>query len=311
MTAGSNGSGAPAEDDDPFGHLYRSDDGPAAAAGQGGGTAAGSGTSPRQPGVPRTSYHQVRAVGEHRYPGAAPQRPQGPSPHYAAPETLPGGRAAARQRRPAEPGRGRGGGRGLLVGAVAVVAAVVLGVGAAIYFSEDGDETTQGGGPSASPSATKDDGQGGKPDDKPEKPDLPSGDAATFTLGGDAVVRSDIPGAEAVGGRYVTLKKPGSSATWTTKVEQGGQYRLYVGYSVPGEKRDLTLWVNGEKRSQPLNMDNFAKAPKGDWEKGWTWTYALVNVEEGSNTFKLSCEEGNACDVAVDRAWLAEPEGGD
>ncbi|WEH41145.1 CBM35 domain-containing protein [Streptomyces sp. AM 2-1-1] len=119
MTAGNNGESKP-EDDDPFGYLYA--DGQAAGAqapGQGGygypGPAA-------QPGVPRTSYNQVRAVGERQY-GQVPQQygqPQPPygqqpsqqpygqqpygqpqqqpygRPHtqYAAPETLPGGASA-------------------------------------------------------------------------------------------------------------------------------------------------------------------------------------------------------------------------
>src|SRR6478609_9476838 len=97
MTAGNNGASKP-EDDDPFGYLYA--DGQAAGAqppGQGGygypGPAA-------QPGVPRTSYNQVRTVGERQYGqqvpqqqayGYPPQAPQGgpngaygrPNPQYA------------------------------------------------------------------------------------------------------------------------------------------------------------------------------------------------------------------------------------
>lgn len=103
MTAGNNGASKP-EDDDPFGYLYA--DGQAAGAqppGQGGygypGPAA-------QPGVPRTSYNQVRTVGERQY-GQVPQQqaygqqappqygqPNGqygqPNAQYAAPETYPG-----------------------------------------------------------------------------------------------------------------------------------------------------------------------------------------------------------------------------
>jgi|GEM_PF-2811463 hypothetical protein len=65
MTAGNDGT---PEDDDPFAYLYRSEGGeqPGQAAGQ--------------PGVPRTSYHQVQRVGERRSPaqsgyGYPPQQP--------------------------------------------------------------------------------------------------------------------------------------------------------------------------------------------------------------------------------------------
>ncbi|GFM98565.1 hypothetical protein Sfulv_33760 [Streptomyces fulvorobeus] len=95
MTAGNNGASKP-EDDDPFGYLY--EDGQAAGAharGQGGygypGPAA-------QPGVPRTSYHQVRTVGERQYGqhvphqqtyGQPPQAPYGrPHPQHAAPRRI-------------------------------------------------------------------------------------------------------------------------------------------------------------------------------------------------------------------------------
>ena len=306
MTAGRNGSGAPSDDEDPFGYLYRSDgDSSAQASPQADGTggAAGHPAPPQRPGVPRTSYTQVRPVGERSYGGAAQQ----PSPHYAAPETLPGGRAAARQRAAgAGHGRARRGGTGLLVGALAVVAAVVLGVGAAVYFSDGSSHTTQGPGPGASPTVDDRDGEDEDRSPTPTRAELPEGDAATFTLGGDAAVRSDIPGAKAQGGRYVVMDKPGSSATWTAEIPQAGRYRLYVGYGVPGRKMDLTLWVNGERQERPLNMDNFAKAPEGDWTKGWTYTYADVNLTEGKNAIMFSCEEGNACQVALDRTWLKE-----
>lgn len=99
MTAGNNGASKP-EDDDPFGYLYA--DGQAAGAqppGQGGygypGPAA-------QPGVPRTSYNQVRTVGERQYGQQVPHQQQAygqqappqygqPNAQYAAPETYPGG----------------------------------------------------------------------------------------------------------------------------------------------------------------------------------------------------------------------------
>lgn len=319
MTAGNQGDGTnPPENDDPFGYLYRSDDGSEnqdAAGGRGG---YGGPVGPSQPGVPRTSYNQVRAVGERSYggqPPAAGQPPHraDPSPHYAAPETQPGGRAAARHRPEDGPGPGRPPRRnGLLIGSIGVVAAVVVGVGAAILFSDGGGEEDPRAGESSSPSPTGEESPG-QDDPKPDPsasapPDLPSGDAATFTLGGDPTVETTVPGAEAQNGTYVMMNKPGASATWTTEIAEGGSYRLYLRYGVPGKDMNLTLYVNGEKQSRPLNMGNFANAEEGEWDKGWTQTWATVNATQGSNTFRIACEDGNACEVNLDRAWIALDE---
>ncbi|SEQ25653.1 hypothetical protein [Streptomyces radiopugnans] len=320
MTAGNNGSGTP-ENDDPFAYLYRSE----------GGTGGGGGAAASQPGVPRTSYNQVRAVGERRYGGQQGQQ-QGPprqhqqqahqsSAHYAAPETVPGGRAAARREAAAAGPAGRGRGRnhnGLLVGALAVVAAVVLGVGAAIFFS-DGDDANadQTGGVQAATAGAGDGGgddgdDGDKGSDKNKNKEkepgaLPSEDAASLQLGGGATTDKAVQGAQSRSGAYVTgLDKPGSSATWTFEVPEDGKYTLFVGYGVPGKDANSTLAVNGTPRKDPLNMKNFAGAGEGEWEKGWTRTFAWVDLNKGSNTVSISCEEGNQCGFVLDRVWLKE-----
>lgn len=95
MTAGNNGANKP-EDDDPFGYLY--EDGQAAGAQpprQGG--YGYPGPAAPQPGVPRTSYNQVRTVGERQYGQQVPQQqPYGqqqaynqPNAQYAAPRRTP------------------------------------------------------------------------------------------------------------------------------------------------------------------------------------------------------------------------------
>ncbi|HZG02611.1 MAG TPA: hypothetical protein VE546_03350 [Streptomyces sp.] len=308
MTAGNNGSGTP-ENDDPFAYLYRSEDG------------AGNGAATQQPGVPRTSYTQVRAVGERRYGGQAgqqPQRPQQspqqPNAHYAAPETVPGGRAAARHN--ASGGRGRAAARsrnhnGLLIGALAVVAAVVVGVGAAIAFSDDG-ETGNHAGSTPTPTAEVDDGaagEGGKDEntDGGKKPQgvLPKEDAASLQLTPPATAAKDITGSRARSGAYVGgFTQPGASATWTFDVPEAGKYTLFVGYGVPGKDANSTLTVNGTPRQQPLNMKNFAGAGEGQWDKGWTRTYAWLDLNKGTNTVKISCEQGNQCDFVLDQLWV-------
>jgi hypothetical protein len=122
---------SPPEGDDPFGYLYR----------QEGGAPGAPPAAPQQP-----SYRQVRPVGERTYAGQQQnggygypqQQPQQQNPYYAAPEAQPGGGY------PGGPGRGGYDDEDesprrntMLIGAIAVVTAVVLGVGAAIVFSGD------------------------------------------------------------------------------------------------------------------------------------------------------------------------------
>ncbi len=304
MTAENDGTGAATpEGDDPFGYLYRQE--------------GGEGSPATQSGVPRRSYNQVRAVGERQYggyaggPGAQQTAAYGqqPNAHYAAPETMPGGRATTQH--PSGGGHGgRGGGgsrNGLLVGALAVVAAVVIGIGAAIYFNNSpGDEDGKGG---AAASGNGGQGQQQKPgSDKPRKGKQIGKklDAAGFQLAGGAAAASDVPGAEAGNGSYVgSMNATGASATWSApNVPQDGIYTLYVRYGVPGKDANATLTVNGKPGSQPLNMSNFGNAEEGDWEKGWTRTYAYVDLKQGANTFKISCEDGNNCDFNLDQVWL-------
>ncbi|MBT2398469.1 carbohydrate-binding protein [Streptomyces sp. ISL-100] len=330
MTAANNGTSTP-EDDDPFGYLY--EDGRAAGA-----------VSPRsggygypgpaaQPGVPRTSYHQVGTVGQRQYGQQQSQQQYGqqvppqqaygqqaqqgqqnysqPNAHYAAPETQPGG-APTRQVPYAGGGGdgGRSGGpntKGLLIGAVAVVAVVVIGIGIALLTSNNKDNKnaqagdTGGGGSSA--------GQNVKPSDdptkKPAKPEvkLPKKDAALLQLSGFST-DTTIPGARSSSGAYVPLNTPGASATWTVKVPKAGAYTLSIDYGVPGKDAKTSLTVNGKPHGGGLNMKNFAYAEEGDWEKGWTNTYAFVNLTKGENTFVISCGEGDQCEANLDRLEL-------
>ncbi|MFD6417548.1 carbohydrate-binding protein [Streptomyces sp. NPDC060194] len=328
MTTPGNGGadstqGTPAEDD-VFGYLYA--DGQAAGA-----TPPPGGGGYGYPGS-RSSYGQVRTVGERQYgqpqqtagqpshgqmPPHAPQ--QQSSAYYAAPETLPGG--------PGQPGRppasraqnrrGSGGGRGpntkgLLIGALAVVAAVVAGIGIAVATGGNDEPENAGGDPA--PSVTQEQPPGdavkqggdGKNQDKPAPAPLPKEDAKALTLAGGTTVAGDIKGAKAAGGTYVAgLNQVGASATWAVNdVPKDGQYRLYVTYGVPGKKASTTLTVNGEPQTRKLNMDNFAHASEGAWDKGWTRTYAQVQLKKGSNTLMISCEQGDTCDANLDQVWL-------
>ncbi|GAA5046680.1 carbohydrate-binding protein [Streptomyces similanensis] len=316
MTPGNNGASTP-EDDDPFGYLY--------ADGQANGAQPPSGGY----GYPG-SVNRVRTVGQRQYGqqgqqaatapyGQVPQQPQQqggygqPNAHYAAPETLPGGAQPPRRQQ----GRGNGGGqgrrgpntKGLLIGAVAVVAAVVIGIGVTMMGDDKNDDKAgdKGGGTaptasqsaSASPSASSSVAADGE---------LPKIDAKALLLGGTAATASSVKGAQAGGGVYVgNFNSVGASVTWTVNgIPEDGKFTVFLGYGVPGKDGTATLTINGTPSSTPVKLKNWANAPEGDYEKGWTKTYNWVQLTKGTNTIKISCEQGNQCDANLDQLWLAK-----
>lgn len=327
---GPNSGANKPEDDDPFGYLYA--DGQAAGATpptSGGGygfPGPGVGGQPgAQPGVPRTSYNQVRTVGERTYGGQRGQVPPQQQPpayqaQYQAPEALQaGGYGVPPQHQHATaqipaPGGGRGGAgssrKGMLIAAVAVVAAVVIGIGAALAFGDKGKDKNDNAGQTGQnqPSTPKNSGDpqpSGSP--SPSEAALPKADASGsgMNLTGGARLEGTVPGAKSAGGQYVGgMNTPGAAATWTVDVAKAGQYKLKMVYGVPGKDASTTLTVNGEAQSRPINMKNFSQAKPGDWEKGWTNTWSLVTLKQGTNTIKISCEAGNQCEVALDQLWL-------
>ncbi|MFJ4977769.1 carbohydrate-binding protein [Streptomyces coeruleorubidus] len=310
MTPGNNGASTP-EDDDPFGYLY--------ADGQANGAQPPSGGGYGYP----NSVNRVRAVGTRQYGqqpqnaqtapyGQVPQQQGGynqPNAHYAAPETLPGG-APTTQQQMAGGGGGRGGRgpntKGLLIGAIAVVAAVVIGIGVAMLGGEkdkDNPDDQAGTAPTQS--------QNAKPSPSPSKGEqseveLPKTDAKALRLGPGVSTASDIKGSKADGGVYVTgFNHVGATVTWTVDgIKKAGSYRLYVRYGIPGVDANATLVVNGKPQDRPLNMENFGGTPKGDWEKGWKETWSNVILTKGTNTIEVACNEGNQCDANLDQLWL-------
>ncbi|MFI1018046.1 carbohydrate-binding protein [Streptomyces sp. NPDC020965] len=313
MTAANNGASEP-ENDDPFGYLY--EDGQAAGATPPSGRGRGYGYPgpAAQPGVPRTSYNHVRTVGERQYGQQVPQQgypPQGyaqPNPQYAAPETYPGGPPT----HPVPPQQGHGGGRGpntkgLLIGALVVVAVVVIAIGVALLGKDD-DKNTAGDKketPGASAPA-----QSAQPSDEPPPVkesaapgDLPKQDAATLKLGVPAKLGTEIKGAKGTGGAYVAFNGVGGSASWSVDVPEDGEYSMFITYSVPGKDAKTSLTINGGTPRE-IRMKNWAKAAEGDWEKGWTRTYAYANLKKGKNDLKISCEPGDQCEALLDQVSL-------
>ncbi|WP_327682890.1 carbohydrate-binding protein [Streptomyces sp. NBC_00467] len=316
MTAANNGASTP-EDDDPFGYLY--EDGRAAGAtppGQGRGY--GYPGPAAQPGVPRTSYNQVRTVGERQYGQQVPQQQtyaqQGqPTAQYAAPETYPGGAPTRQTPLPGTPSHsgGHGGGRsggpntkGLLIGAIAVVAVVVIGIAAALMTGGGEDDKADGSGkPGGDVTAGESVEPSGEPSASEPAVELPKQDAGTLQLGPPAALAKDVKGAKGAGGAYVSFNGVGGSATWSVEVPEAGAYTLFITYGVPGKDAKTTLTVNTET-PRSVNMANFAKAAEGDWEKGWTRTYAYVNLTKGKNDLKISCEQGDQCEAFLDQLYL-------
>lgn len=336
---GPHGGANQPEDDDPFGYLYA--DGQAAGAtppGQGGGYGypgpAAGGQPGAQPGVPRTSYNQVRTVGERTYGGqrgAVPQQqpPQAYQAQYQAPEALQAnGYGVPQQPSPApqpqtQPmgpagGRGRGSGgaggssrKGLLIAAVAVVAAVAIGIGAAVAFGnkdEDKGGKNQAASQSQKPTAPKGDQPSDDASASPQasKTPLPKGEAAStgMALTGGATLQNSVQGAKSSGGQYVgNFNQPGAALTWTLDVPTAGQYKLKISYAVPGKAASTTLTVNGDQQTRPINMNNFSNAKPGEWDK-WTYTHSNVDLKKGTNTVKISCETGNQCEIIIDQLWL-------
>ncbi|MFG2604099.1 carbohydrate-binding protein [Streptomyces sp. NPDC048514] len=307
MTPGDNGASTP-EDDDPFGYLYADGQARGAQPPSGGGYGYPNSVS-RVRAVGERSYGQQAQYGQQQATYGQPTVPQQgaygqPNAHYQAPETLPGGPAG---RQPAPPtGGGRRGPntKGLLIGAIAVVAAVVIGIGVAMINgnSDDDKSGNEGGG-------TPSQSQSGEPSPSGSGAatgELPKNDAVKLQLAGGAAGASDVKGAKSSDGSYVTgLNQPGASLTWTFDgVPEAGKYSVYVGYSVPGKDATATLTVNGTQSKAKLQ--NWAHAPEGNYEKGWTRSYNWIQLNKGSNTVSISCGQGNQCDALIDRVWLVK-----
>ncbi|MDQ1037083.1 hypothetical protein QFZ75_003499 [Streptomyces sp. V3I8] len=314
MTPGSNGASTP-EDDDPFGYLY--EDGKAAGAQppSGGGGYGYPGSVNRVRPVGERKYGQAAAAPTAQY-GQAPQQQstygQPTASYSAAPESFSGGATATHQSdagsRHGGGGRGRGPNtRGLLIGAVAVVAAVVIGIGIVMLGGDSDDDKS--GDDTAGPTASA--GRSAEPSksstkEAAEPDELPEIDAKSLKLGAGVSTASDVEGASADGGLYVTgLNQVGAEVTWTVNgIPESGTYTVFTRYSVAGKDAKMTLTVNGKEFGTKLNLGNFTGAKENEWEKGWTETYSWPTLTKGTNTISISCQQGDDCDVLLDQLRL-------
>ncbi|MET9786036.1 carbohydrate-binding protein [Streptomyces canus] len=315
MTSGNNGASAP-EDDDPFGYLYADGQANGAQPPSGGGYGYGYPNS-----VNRTRSVGQRQYGQQQAP-AAPNGPYGqvpqqpgqsgytqPSAHYAAPETFPGGAPTSQQPMPGySGGGGRSGGpntKGLLIGAIAVVAAVVIGIGIAMAGGDDNDKAG-GSGASPTPSTSQSSEPSASSSGDADAKELPQIDAKALNLGTGVTTASDVEGATADGGVYVSgLNQTGASVTWNVSgIPKSGTYTLFAHYSTADEDQSMTLTVNGKEFGSKVNFGNFAHAKDGDFAKGWTKTYVWPSLNKGTNTISVSCQDGDKCNILLDQFWL-------
>ncbi|WP_328914059.1 MULTISPECIES: hypothetical protein [unclassified Streptomyces] len=284
----------------------------------------GYGYPPQQPQQPG-GYDQ----GQGQAPGQVPGQPYGGPPGYGRQQYAqqppygqgPGQGPGGQDRPPYEqqpPGGRRGGGqgyddgpgspnrKGLLIAAVAVVAAVAIGIAFAMTNGSGGgkkqatDQQTTAPATSTAPSTEP-------TTQEPPKPfDSKKVDASTLVLAGGAQQSTEHSGANAAGGVYVDhMAQVGASATWTVTVPKDDSYTFFINYGNAGPDATLTLGVNGTPRSNPVNLKNYGSYT--DWAKAWNnTTFAWVDLKKGANTLALSCGDGNQCGVNLDQVWLKE-----
>ncbi|WP_405582892.1 carbohydrate-binding protein [Streptomyces sp. NBC_01190] len=328
MTAGHDGT---PENDDPFGYLYRSD----------GGAQQQPEPDAQQPRVPRTSYNQVQRVGERR----SPQQPQGGYGYpQQQPQQQPGGYGYPPQQQPQgqqqygydqgqqqqygapqqpydtpPPGgrRGRQGNggpdapnrKGLLIGAVAVVAAVAIGIAFAMTNGSGDDKKKLGDQPTGAPAASSAPSTAPTPSSAEPTPfDSQKVDAATLALSGGAAKSNQWPGADAAGGTYVDhMGQAGASVAWTVTVPKDGPYTFFISYGNAGDDANLSLSINGKPRSDAVNLKNYGSPRYTDWSKAWSnLTYSWVDLKKGANVLALTCMPNTNCGVNLDQLWLKD-----
>ncbi|MYQ47786.1 carbohydrate-binding protein [Streptomyces sp. SID4985] len=301
MTPGDNGASTP-EEDDPFGYLY--------ADGQARGAQPPSGGY----GYPN-AVSRVRAVGERQYPqqqtyGQQVPQQQGtygqPTAQYQAPapQPQPGGLPTG-SRMQQNAGRRGPNTKGLLIGAIAVVAAVVIGISVAMFNGDSGDEAKGG----ASPSPTQSQSTEPQPKATASAPpgELPKADAAdaSVQLAGGAAKASDVKGAQAAGGTYVGgLNQVGASVTWSVSVPEDGPYTFFMRYSATGEDQSMTVTVNGKDFGSKAGLRNYRHVADGDFKNGWVNSYVWPDLKKGANTLSVSCQAGDKCNVLMDQFWI-------
>ncbi|WP_377270657.1 carbohydrate-binding protein [Peterkaempfera sp. SMS 1(5)a] len=305
MTAGSNGV---PEDDDPFAYLYR----PAGGDAGGPGVDSGAPTAVQQPGVPRTSYTQPTQVGRAQYgqrppaqPGYGPTVPpqQAPYAQHSRPqsgaEEYPGhgGRAASR----GAGGRGSSS-RAVIFGAVAVVAAIAIGVSVAFMGGDKKDVKTGAAGSSSGATTGSSSDSSASPSDSapPSAAATPVADVSSLQVQNGAEA-TGVEGTKSSDGKYVTLQQ-GTTLTWNITAPSAGPMAFWVHYDNPAADARATVTVNGKPHPNGINLKNYAGS--NDPAKAWVSSYVWPTFKAGPNTVVLTCDNPACAGLLVDRVAL-------
>jgi hypothetical protein len=336
MTAGHEGT---PENDDPFAYLYRSEGGeqpdqagaqqrpayPQPRTSYNQVQRVGERRSPQQP--PATGGYgyppqQQYGGGPQQYGGATQQYPQqqyaggpggqqgqqqygaqGGTREFQAPPPADGYRGAGQQ-------GGGGGGtpnrKGLLIGAVAVVAAVAIGIAFAMTNGDGkGDKGDKAATTPTSVASTAPSTQP-TPSATPSQFDSGKTDASTLALAGGSKQSNQWPGASAANGTYVDgMGTPGATVAWNVTVPEDGAYTFFIDYGNAGQDANLALAVNGKPRTNLVNLPNYGHYT--DWSKAWgNTTYQWVDLKKGANTLTLTCMPATNCGVNLDQVWLKQ-----
>lgn len=284
----------------------------------------GYGYPPQQPQQPG-GYDQ----GQGQAPGQVPGQPYGGLPGYGRQQYAqqppygqgPGQGPGGQDRPPYEqqpPGGRRGGGqgyddgpgspnrKGLLIAAVAVVAAVAIGIAFAMTNGSGGgkkqatDQQTTAPTTSTAPSTEP-------TTQEPPKPfDSKKVDASTLVLVGGAQQSTEHSGANAAAWR---LRRPHGPGRRLRDLDghraEGRLVHVLHQLRQRGPGRDADPRRQRHPRSNPVNLKNYGSYT--DWAKAWNnTTFAWVDLKKGANTLALSCGDGNQCGVNLDQVWLKE-----
>lgn len=321
----SENQGTP-EDDDPFAYLYR---------GEGTDGASAQETAPL-PGVPRTSYHQATQVGRTQYgqPQQAPQgyqaQPQLPhqeqptaryTPQQSGQQAPPYGAQPSYQQGPTPPagggragnraaGGGARGGRGVMIGTVAVIAVVVVAIIAVALNSGGNKSKNAGSSTSSAPAAVASaPSTSATPSTAPTSGSVPPADAATMTLTGGAKQNNNWKGALGAGGNFVDgMTNVGATVTWTVTVPAKGDYYLWIRFAnATGKDAATGVTVNQKPLDAPITLKDYGS--NGKWTS-WFSTFRTISLNQGQNTVALSCTAGATCTFNLDQLALTPPVGG-
>ena len=199
-----------------------------------------------------------------------------------------------------------------MYGTIAVVAAVAIGIGVAVFSNQGkpvgasaGAGTSAGASTGTSSDQSSDSASASASASASGTLPAPA-DADKLTLGGGAAVMNNHTGAASADGGFVPLTAQGQSITWTTTLPDDGTYYLWVHYANAGADSAATITIDGTAKSTPMNLKNFTKAT--DWDKAWQSSWTQVTLKSGSNTIMISDNGAGQGNVNIDQIAVTKDQ---